>query len=873
MQKISKKIIAVSLSAFLTVSASEMPQTQLKAETGNILINEICAKNTTMPSADGNCYDFVELYNASGKDIDISGYGLTDDEEKPLRFTFPDGSVIKAGARTVVYLDSKEFTLDGQFTASFGLSTDGETVTLNSPDGKCIDQVTYENIKADTSFGRLSDGSDSFGFISMTPGESNNNSEIIRKYVEAPSLSRASGFYDNEFELKLSAEKGTKIYYTLDSSTPTAASAEYTGTLTVKNPKDMEEEAPAETTAASEPAPVRENNQGWMNFDFMSQGTSQVNALDDKSAYVIRAVAVDSEGNESDPVCGVYFIGLKNTREYYKNLKVISLVTDSSNLMDSKTGIFKNYSKKGREWERPANLQLFTDGDYSFEQNIGIRVHGGYTRRFDQKSLNVYARSDYGESTFKYDLFSGNLRSEATGKKIKEFDSFILRNAGNDNGSVRFRDKMNQELVKDRDFLTQAMEPCIVFINGSFYGHMEITEKVSTDYFKSHLDIGKKNIVIMKNQNLKEGTEENITECNDLMKWIQAADFSDDAAYEELCSKVDMDNFIDYMCSNIYIGNKDWGSNNVSMWKSSKIKEDNPYMDGKWRFNMFDTEYSANMYGQIPSSTNTLSQLLNQRSFISVLLKAALNNTTFKEKFATAFMDIAGYNFETEKVDALIDKYASEYEEFANETVKLFYNRENYQSEVDKVKTFFDSRYNNIVNGVKSTLKLTGTTASLSVNNNSDYGNITVGTVKTDSNYSVKYFTDYPVPVKADAKDGHKVVGWKLSDGRVYSGSYADIELSEDVSAEPVYDDESAIKNASDSSVYYGDLNGDNSADLTDLTFLSLYLMKAREFTARQIKAADIDGSGTVDIADLAYFKQYICKDKKLNSSIKIGRK
>lgn len=69
----------------------------------------------------------------------------------------------------------------------------------------------------------------------------------------------------------------------------------------------------------------------------------------------------------------------------------------------------------------------------------------------------------------------------------------------------------------------------------------------------------------------------------------------------------------------------------------------------------------------------------------------------------------------------------------------------------------------------------------------------------------------------------------------------------------------------------YGDLNNDNVADLTDLTCLSLYLLKDIEFTDDQIESADIDMSGEVDIADLAYYKQYVCKDESVMSKLRIN--
>ena len=65
----------------------------------------------------------------------------------------------------------------------------------------------------------------------------------------------------------------------------------------------------------------------------------------------------------------------------------------------------------------------------------------------------------------------------------------------------------------------------------------------------------------------------------------------------------------------------------------------------------------------------------------------------------------------------------------------------------------------------------------------------------------------------------------------------------------------------------YGDLNNDGTADLTDLTLLSVYLMtKTPSDSIKCVEAGDVDGNGTVDIADLPRFKQYISKDSAVTS-------
>ncbi len=71
----------------------------------------------------------------------------------------------------------------------------------------------------------------------------------------------------------------------------------------------------------------------------------------------------------------------------------------------------------------------------------------------------------------------------------------------------------------------------------------------------------------------------------------------------------------------------------------------------------------------------------------------------------------------------------------------------------------------------------------------------------------------------------------------------------------------SAASSSGSEKIVYGDLNDDGTADLTDLTLLSIALMEHSKFDEKHGIAADVDGNGEIDIADLALFKQYVCKD------------
>ncbi|MBR0484545.1 MAG: chitobiase/beta-hexosaminidase C-terminal domain-containing protein, partial [Oscillospiraceae bacterium] len=269
--------------------------------------------------------------------------------------------------------------------------------------------------------------------------------------VTPPVLSLQSGFYAGEQHLTITSDPNTVVYYTTDGSFPDTSSFVYSDAIILKDISSSANVLSARTDIQPEERTM------WG----ISKAKAPVSPVD--KANVIRAVAVDSEGNISNAVTGTYFIDYQNKKSYYQNLKVFSFVTDSDNLFDYETGIYvlgkvhddwkngsefdasvpayfmpANYTQKGKEWEREAVMQIFQNGNLTLSQNIGIRIHGGATRSQPQKSLNVYARKTYGAGSLSYDLFSGSV-TDISGNAVQKFDSFILRDGGNDASYSRWR--------------------------------------------------------------------------------------------------------------------------------------------------------------------------------------------------------------------------------------------------------------------------------------------------------------------------------------------------------------------------------------------------------------------------------------------------
>ena len=282
-----------------------------------VSVNEICTKNTSYPASDGNCYDWIELYNSGKTEADISGLGLSDKENEPPKYVFPSGTHISAEGRFVVFCDS-DAAAGSSSIAPFGLSASGETIVLTDPNGNAVQTISVDVLAADTSYGQYPEGSGEFYVMKCTPDKANTAPEG-RDAVHKPEFSHESGYYDSEFKLTLTADEGCDIYYTTDGSDPVYGSKKYTEPLTIKDMSDTENRLSART-------------------DIVPDGAETPRGRVDK-AVVIRAVAVDKENNASEYVTKTYMIGKTNSG-YYKQMKVVSLVTDPANLFDSNKGIY-----------------------------------------------------------------------------------------------------------------------------------------------------------------------------------------------------------------------------------------------------------------------------------------------------------------------------------------------------------------------------------------------------------------------------------------------------------------------------------------------------------------------------------------------------
>lgn len=142
-----------------------------------LFVNEFMASQTTCcPDDDGGIDEFddwIEIYNASGSTVDLSGMYLSDDLNDPFKSKIPNGVTIPAGGFLLFWAD--EQGSQGPLHMNFKLSKSGEAVGLFYIDGRKIDDKTFTDQDDNKSFELSVDGGTTWQqTTSPTPGSSNN---------------------------------------------------------------------------------------------------------------------------------------------------------------------------------------------------------------------------------------------------------------------------------------------------------------------------------------------------------------------------------------------------------------------------------------------------------------------------------------------------------------------------------------------------------------------------------------------------------------------------------------------------------------------------------------------------------------------------
>ena len=579
--------VALALLMFSLAHLGSPPQVAAQEER-SVLISEFLADNEEgLPDASGERHDWIELHNPGTIPVNLRGYFLTDTPEDLDRWRFPE-LIIPPRGYAVVFaagVEPGEPAAETRLHASFRLRSDGEYLALVAPDGVTVlseFSPGYPRQFEDVSYGRNTLGREGY-YPEPTPGEP--NGEGVIGFLDSPAFSVERGCYEEPFTLELSSSDPlATIRFTTDGSapagpndgTPYRGPIEITGTTTVRAASFHEGHEPSDVMTHT--------------YVFLSQVVNQSNTPPGyPSSWSGRPAdyEMDPEVVGGDDLFnGVY---RESIVDDLKDIPTLSITMDRDDLFGAR-GIYLNSQSEGVGWERPASVELFDPqgGEEGFQVNCGIRIQGGSSRspNFPKHSFRLLFKRDYGPGKLRYPLFESEPESA---NATDEFDTVVLRAFFNNSWTHwHWYQNPRAQYLRDqfiRDSQLAMGQPSAhgrfvhVYLNGLYWGFYNLHERPAASFMASYGDGEREDYDV---QNVTTAVDGNLSNWNRMMS-IANSGVSSAAGYARIRELLDVDNLIDYMLLNFYLGNDDWDGHN---WYAGSKREGG----GGYQFFCWDSE-------------------------------------------------------------------------------------------------------------------------------------------------------------------------------------------------------------------------------------------------------------------------------------------
>ena len=407
------------------------------------------------------------------------------------------------------------------------------------------------------------------------------------------------------------------------------------------------------------------------------------------STTVIRAIAYQ-KGKWSPELTQTFFI-----REPASNLMVVSLAIPPAYLFDPEEGLFMQGSKADQTswslpganfWRRdevPIHTEIFeSDGRVVFNSGTGLRLFGGMSRLFPQKSMALVIDETYGEKKIKHRVF---------GKQgPKSFKFLVLRNSGSDFGKTHFRDALLTGLLDHWDIEKQAYRPAHVYINGKYWGIYNIREKVNKHFISDHQDVDKDSIDLLEHFLVrKQGSRLHYQR---MLKYLEKNSLNNPANYAYLQGLIEVENFLNYQIAQIYFDNQDAGGN-IKYWRPQRP-------NGRWRWILFDTDWGFGLHDPYAYQNNSLAFHTDANGpkwpnppWSTFLLRKLLENPDFERAFVNSIADHLNSTFQPHRVIQHIDRYHQTLiPEIPRHLERWRLDPQNWEDQVDRLRVFARER-------------------------------------------------------------------------------------------------------------------------------------------------------------------------------------
>ncbi len=651
----------LKLSALIALAFSA----SIYTTTGQVIINEYsCSNMGIMTDNFGEYEDWVEIHNLGASAVDMSGWYLSDKSGNMLKWQIPAGTSIAAGGYKMAICSGRNTVSGNELHPNFNLKqTQGEWIILSDNAGVVRDSIKIVHMtQEDHSVGRSTNGAADWKlFTNPTPGAANTGAQNF--YEPTPVFSVESGVYPGTQTVSITcSDPAATIYYTTNGYNPNSGSTVYTGPITVS------------------------------------------------STTVLRAIAYGAE-EPSFIATNTYLINVNH------DIPIVSVC--SFDVYD----LIANGNSGG--WWGPNNFfghfEMF-ENDTLIDEGAGhFNKHGNDSWAYDQRGFDFIMKDQFG--------YNDDIDHKIFPEKSREdFQRLILKAGASDNypfenGGAHIRDAFIHTLSIKADMLLdeRTWRPCVVYLNGQYWGVYEIREKADDhDYTDYYYDQDKFNLHYLKTWG---STWEEYTtapgaaqsDWDNLVTYIMNNNMAPGPAFDYVKNKLKWKSLCDYFMFNSYVVNQDWLNWNTAWWHGL----DTAGSKLKWRYVLWDMDATFGHYINytgIPDPTANadpcnVENLPNPggQGHTDILEKLINENPDVEQYYITRYIDLVNTHFSCSYMISLLDSMLAEIiPEMPAHTAKWGGSVAGWNSNVQDLKDFINLRCAALEQGLIDCYSLTG---------------------------------------------------------------------------------------------------------------------------------------------------------------------
>lgn len=626
-----------------------------------VTINEYSAANTsTVADNFGEYNDWVELYNAGSSSVTLTGYHMSDKASNPTKYTFPSGTTIAPGGFLRVICSGRDLVSSGWYHTNFKLTQCApEQIVFADAAGTILDSLTMRRNQTDHSWGRTVDGGAQWSvFMTPTLGSTNSAQTAYQPYATKPVFSVQAGFYPGSQNLTITTpDPNITIHYTTNGYEPATSDPVYSGPISITSTEVVR--ARCFSSTATVPASFIESNTYFIN-----------------DAHGVAVLSIYGDG-------------------------VMTLMNGSWSA------------------EPTTGLEYFDkSGTFRTEVTGTTNKHGNDSWAYDQRGIDFVSHDQMG--------YNDGLHWKLFHRKNRQnFQRIIIKAAANDNypaenGGAHIRDAYVHDLSQNAhlNLDERSYEPCVLYVNGQYWGVYEIREKVDDADFTDHYYGQDENHL----QYLKTwggtwseyGGPQAQTDWNNFVTFVTSNNMATASNWAYVDSVYNWKSLCDYIILNSICVTSDWLNWNTAWWRGMDSTGDKK----KWRYTLWDNDATFGHYINytgIPD-TSPNADPCNPESLPNPggqghipVVNALMANPTFKQYYITRYADLMNTSFSCDSMTVLLDTLIAHIApEMPAQCAKWGGSVSGWQANVTAMRSYIQTRCTALVQGMIDCYSLTG---------------------------------------------------------------------------------------------------------------------------------------------------------------------